>query len=120
VNLLIKRTYKQSIIILLLISIFSAFVEWKKLPISIIVGGILGLANLGGIARGVEGLIRKHRSSGKLIFFSMFRLTILTAILTILVIYKLVNIFGILIGFTVVSIAIIKEGLRLAREQSED
>lgn len=119
-NLLIKRTYKQSIIILLAISILSAFIEWKKLPISILVGGILGLANLGGIARGVEGLVRKHRSSGRLIFFSIFRLTILTAILTILVIYKLVNIFGILIGFTVVSISIIKEGLKIAREFPED
>jgi hypothetical protein len=115
-NLLIKRTYKQSVIILLTVSILSAFIEWKRLPVSILVGGILGLANLGGIARGVEGLIRKHRSSGKLIFFSIFRLTILTAILTILVIYKQVNIFGLLIGFTVVFIVIMKEGLRASKE----
>jgi hypothetical protein len=116
VNLLIKRTYKQSIIILLSLSMLSAFIEWKKFPISILVGGILGLANLGGIARAVEGLIRKHRSSGRLIFFSIFRLTILASILTILVVYKLVNIFGVLIGFTVVVIVILKEGLRAAKE----
>jgi len=78
--------------------------------------GLLGLANLGGIARGVEGLVRKHMSSGRLIFFSIFRLTILTAILTILVIYKRVNIFGLLIGFTVVFIVIMKEGLRASKE----
>jgi len=115
VNLLIKRTYKQSIIILLPVSILSAFIEWKKLPLSILVGGILGLVNLRGIVRGVQGLIG-HGSPGKLIFLSIFRLGILASILTILVIYKLVNIFGILIGFTIVVIAIIKEGLRAAKE----
>jgi hypothetical protein len=115
-NLLIKRTYKLAIIILLPLSILSAFIEWKRLPISILIGGILGLANLRGIARGVEGLIVKNRPSGVLIFFSLLRLTILASILAILVIFKLVNIFGILIGFTVVFIVIIKEGLSVAKE----
>ena len=115
-NLFIKRTYKLAIIILLPLSILSAFIEWKRLPISILVGGILGLVNLRGISRGVEGLVGTHNPTGKLVFFSLFRLTILAAILTILVIYKLVNIFGVLIGFTVVVIVIIKEGLRAAKE----
>jgi hypothetical protein len=115
-HLLVKRTFKQSIIILLSLSILSAFIEWRKLPISILVGGILGLVNLRAIARGVEGLIKTYRPTGKLIFFSIFRLMILGSILTILVVYKLVNIFGILIGFTVVVIVILKEGLRAAKE----
>ncbi|MEW6003048.1 MAG: hypothetical protein AB1638_10435 [Nitrospirota bacterium] len=113
---LIKRIYKQLIIILLPLSTLSALIEWKRLPLSIIIGGILGLANLKGLAWGVEGLIWKHRSSGRLIFFSLLRFLILAFILAILVIYRLVNIFGILAGFTVVFILVLKEGLRYARE----
>ncbi len=115
-NLLVKRTFKQSIIILLSLSILSAFIEWKKLPVSILIGGVLGLANLRAIARGVENLIKTYRPTGKLIFLSIFRLFILASVLTILVVYKLVNIFGVLIGFTVVVIVILKEGLKVAKE----
>ncbi len=114
--ILVKKVYKQGILILLLLALLSAFIEWKKLPLSILVGGILGLANLRGLVRGVTGLIGTHNPTGKLVFFSIFRLFILASILTILVALKLVNIFGILIGFTVVFIVIIKEGLKIAKE----
>lgn len=117
---LIKRVSKQTVIVLLTLSILSAFIEWKRLPISILLGGILGLVNLKGLARGVEGLIGTHRPTGKLIFFSLLRLSILALILTILIIYGRVNIFGILIGFTVVFISLIIGGLRYVREPSED
>lgn len=113
---LVKRTFKQSVIILLPLSILSAFIEWKKLPLSILIGGILGLVNLRSLARGVEGLIGTYRPTGKLVIFSLLRLTILACILTILLFYRLVNPFGLLIGFTVVFISILKEGLRCARE----
>lgn len=83
--------------------------------------GILGLANLRGIIRGVTGLIGTHNPTGKIVFFGIvffgiFRLFILASILTILVALKLINIFGILIGFTVVFIVIIKEGPKIAKE----
>jgi len=113
---LIKRIYKQTIIILLPISIISAFIEWQKLPISILIGGILGLINLRGLARGVEGLIRMGRPAAAIIFSSLLRLSILAFILIILIIYELINILGILIGFTIVFIAILKEGLKAAKE----
>lgn len=112
---LIKRIYKQAIIILLPLSILSAFIEWKKLPVSIFIGGALGLANLKGLAWGVEGLIGTYRPSGKLIFFSLIRLFILACILIILAIFRLVNFLGILIGFTVIFILLLKEGLRAAK-----
>jgi len=113
---LVKRVYKQGIFILLPIAVLSAFFEWKKLPLSILVGGVLGLVNLRGLVRAVEGLIGTYRPTGKLVIFSLLRLTVLAAILTILVAFKLVNIFGILIGFTVVFILIMKEGLKISKE----
>lgn len=114
----IERVYKQSIIILIPLSIISAFIDWKKLPISIIIGGILGLLNLGGLARGVGSFLgaSKVRATIAVIFSSFLRLTALAFILAILFIYKLVNALGILIGFTIVFIVILKEGLRVAKK----
>lgn len=115
----IKRIYKQGIFILLPLAAIAALVEWKKLPISILVGGILGLANLKGLAWGLKDFAISARPSGKVIFLSLVRFFILAFILIILVIEKLVNPVGILIGFTVVFALVIKEGLRIAKESSE-
>jgi len=117
---LIKKIYKQSIIILIPLSVISAFIEWPKLPLGILVGGILGLVNLRGLAKGVQGLTGTHRPTGKLVFFSLFRLAILAIVLGIIIVSGKVNVFGILIGFTAVFISILKEGLRSARELPED
>lgn len=113
---LIKKIYKQGIIILLPLSILSALIEWKKLPVSILIGGALGIANLKGLAWGVESLIGTQRPSGKIVFLSLMRLFILACILIILAYLRLINIFGILIGFTVIFILLLKEGLRAAKE----
>lgn len=83
---------------------------------SILIGGILGLVNLRGIARGVEGLIGSQRPTGKIIFLSLLRLTALALILGILFYYEAVDVLGILIGFTIVFAAIIKEGLHSVRQ----
>jgi len=116
-NPIVKKTFRLSAIILLPLAIVSAFIWGRKLAMGILVGGILGLVNLRGLARGVEGLIDSYRpKGGKLVFFSLFRLTLLAFILALLLIYRLVNPFGILIGFTVVFVAIMKEGLRAAKE----
>jgi hypothetical protein len=114
--ILLKRIYKQALLILLPLSALSAFIEWKKLPLGILAGGVLGLLNLRGLVRGVEGLIGAYRPTAKIVIFSLLRFTILAAILTILVAFRIANVFGILIGFTVVFLMIIKEGLRVAKE----
>jgi hypothetical protein len=90
---------------------------WGRTPaMSILIGGILGLVNLRGIARGVEGLIGSQRPTGKIIFLSLLRLTALALILGILFYYEAVDVLGILIGFTIVFAAIIKEGLHSVRQ----
>lgn len=115
---LIKRIYKQGILILLPLAAISAIFEWKKLPISILLGGILGLANLKGLAWGLKDFATSYRPSGKVIFLSLVRFFILAFLLFILALLKLINLLGILIGFTVVFALIIKEGLRVAKESS--
>jgi len=113
---LLKRIYKRAILILLPLALLSAFFEWKKLPLSILIGGILGLINLRGLARGVYSIVGTYRPTAKMVISTIFRLGFLAVVLIILFASKVVNVFGILIGFTVVFILILTEGLRLARE----
>jgi len=97
----------------------SAFIEWEKLPISILTGGVLGLLNIRALAWGVHGLLGSQRAGTKVLFFSQFRIVMLFLVLTTLVYLKLVNIFGILAGFTVVFGMVIIEGLKYAKDERE-
>jgi len=114
--ILLKRIYKRTLLILLPLSLLSAFIEWKKLPLSILIGGILGLINLRGLARGVHSLVGTYRPTAKIVISTIFRLGFLALVLIILFAFKIVNAFGILIGFTVVFVLIMTEGLRVAKE----
>jgi hypothetical protein len=116
---LIKRIHRQGTIILIVLAAASAFYEWKKLPLSILVGGALGLANIKGLAWGLRDFAASSRPGGKVVFLSIFRFFMIAFILVVLALLKLINLLGVLIGFTVVFILIIKEGLRFAKESSE-
>ena len=116
---LIKRIYKKSFLALIPLAILSALIEWKRLPASILIGGALGFANIKGLAWGVRGLLGTGKATGRMVFFSMFRLFLLFAILSALVYLKLVNIFGILIGLTVIFLLLITEGLKYAKNPSD-
>jgi len=123
---LIKRIHRQSLIFLIitaaittLIAALTDITDWRKMPHSVLIGGLLGLANLKGLAWGLKDFATLHRPSGKLVFWSMLRFFILAFILIVLAILKLIDFFGILIGFTVVFVLILKEGLRIARDSSE-
>jgi hypothetical protein len=98
------------------LALLSAFIEWKKLPFSILIGGILGLINLRGLARGVYSLIGTYRPTAKIVILTILRLGFLAVVLILLFALKVVNVFGILIGFTVVFILIMTEGLKAAKE----
>jgi hypothetical protein len=113
----LKRIYKLGGIILICLAAASAFIEWKKLPLSIIIGGLLGLLNLRGLAWGLRDFA-SSRPTGRVIYWSMVRFFILGTILFILALLKLINFIGILVGFTVVFVLILKEGLQTAREYS--
>ncbi len=51
-----------------------------------------------------------------MIFFSMFRLFLLFAILSLLIYLRLVNVFGVLAGFTVIFGVLLIEGLKYAKK----
>ncbi len=113
-----KRVYKQALIILgplCLISLF--FAEWR-FPFSMAVGGLVGVGNLGGLAWSVTALLSAEKAQAKMVFLSVFKLLIIFAILTVLAVLKLINVWGLLAGFTVVVVLIMKEGLVAARQEA--
>jgi len=123
---LIKRIHRQALIFLIvtatvttIIVAATAVADWRKFPHSVLIGGLLGLANFKGLAWGLKDFAVLQRPSGKLIFWSMVRFFILAVILVVLALLKLINFVGILIGLTVVFALILKEGLREVKQAAE-
>jgi len=111
---MVKKINKQAVVVLAVAALISALIDWKRMPLGVIVGGVLALANLKGIHWGVTALLNPETAStakAKLIIFSFFRLMLVFIILAILLYFHLVNIFGVLIGLTIVFVLIMKEGL---------
>jgi|WetSurMetagenome_2_1015567.scaffolds.fasta_scaffold516656_2 hypothetical protein len=123
---LIKRVHRQALIFLVITATVTTIIvaataaaDWRKFPHSVLIGGLLGLANFKGLAWGLKDFAVLQRPSGKLIFWSMVRFFILALILVVLALLKLINFVGILIGLTVVFALILKEGLREVKQAAE-
>lgn len=116
---MIKRVYRNSAFVLVILAAASAFFEWKRLPASILIGGLLALVNLKGLSWGVESLIGSYKATARLVFFSMLRLAMLVFIVAVLLWLKLINVIGIFIGLTVVFTVIMIEGLRASAEENK-
>lgn len=119
-QIMIQKIYKQSIwtiIPISLISIFFTSWDWR-VSLSIFMGGFIGIANLRGIVWSVRALFGTERSQTKMMVLSMFRLLVIFSILIILAILEVIKAYGLLIGFTVVFIIIIKEGWITAKKEA--
>lgn len=131
---LIKKVTKKSVIIVFPLILLSFLVDWNDerlkfvglfgspglMPMSILIGSIIGLANLKGLVWGIESLLGTHRANTRMVFLSLFRLFILFAIIIILVVMRLINLLGFLIGMTVVFLVLIQEALEMAKQQGKD
>ncbi len=112
------RVIKKTIFIILPAIILSGyFIEPKKIPLGIFMGWLLGIINLRQLSRNVEGVFGSERATFKLLFMSMTRLIFLCAAIFALIYYKVVNIFGLLAGFTVVFVFILIEGAKVGKSQ---
>jgi hypothetical protein len=113
---ILKGVIKKSLIIILPVAAVSAFFEWKKLPLGIIIGGVFGILNMGGLVRSVRGVIGSSKTTAKIIFLSMTRLFILFTAIFILIWLEIINILGMLFGFTVVFVLILVEGMIVGKK----
>lgn len=116
---LIRKIYKKSVIILIPLAALSTLIEPKKLPAGILVGGILALLNIKGLAWGVEGLLGSEKAAGKMLFLSQFRLVMLFIVIAVVVYLRIVNVFGLLAGLTVVFALVLIEGYKHSKKEQQ-
>ncbi len=114
---LTKDIARNSAFILIPAAAISAFLPWKNLPFSILIGGLLGILNMKALAWSVEGILGTSSANAKMLFFAQFRFVMLIIIVTTLAILKLVTIPGLLAGFSVVFAQVLITGLRHARRR---
>ncbi len=114
---LLRRVIQKSIFIIIPAAALASFFEWKKLPLGILTGGLLGILNLRGLVRSVEGLIGSAVSTAKIVLLSMTRLLLLFLAIFVLIKFNLINILGLLSGFTIVFILILIEGVKMSKSQ---
>lgn len=112
---LISRISRLSFIVLIPLAVVSGFLEWKKLPLSIIIGGVLGLLNLRVLSWGIGGMLGSSRATGAMVVFSILRLLFLFLVMAILLYLGVITIMGLLIGFTVVFTVLLVEGIKEAK-----
>ncbi len=136
---LTRKVTKKSLLIMLplvlLFFLMNSFMEtWRNehlrflglfgnpalLPMSIVIGWILGIANLKGLVWGIDSLLGTQRANTRLVFLSLFRLGVLFAIIIILAALRLINLLGLLVGMTVVFIVLIIEAIKIAKEQGKE
>jgi len=86
-----------------------------RLAGGVVAGGALGYLNFELLARGVEGFIGAGAVRGVVVFLSFLRLGIMFLLITALVYFQVVGVFGLLIGFTVVFTVNIFVGLKMAK-----
>lgn len=117
-ELMVKRIYKQSAIMLIASAVISIFFAEWRFSLSILIGGIVGIGNLRGVVWSVKALLGAEQAQSKMMVLSMFRLFGIFFVLAALAVFKIINAYGLLAGFTIVFIIMIKEGLIAAKRES--
>jgi hypothetical protein len=112
---ILNGVIKKSIIIIIPAALAAAYFEWENPPLGILAGTVFGILNLRGLVRSVNGFIGSQGLTPKIIFMSMTRLFLLFVAITVLIWLKIVNVFGLLFGFTVVFVLILFEGIKAAK-----
>ncbi|RJQ50240.1 MAG: hypothetical protein C4538_00665 [Nitrospiraceae bacterium] len=115
---ILKRVVKKSIFIIVPAIAASAFYEPRKLPLGIFIGWLFGIFNLRALTRNVAGLIGSGKAAPLVVFLNIMRLSLLFVAIFLLVYYRVVNIIGLLLGFTVVFIFILIEGWKVGKENN--
>ncbi|MBI5213287.1 MAG: ATP synthase subunit I [Nitrospirae bacterium] len=117
-ELMVKRIYRQSAAALIASAVISIFFTEWRFSLSILIGGLVGIGNLRGIVWSVKALLGAEQAQSKMMVLSMFRLLLIFSALIILAIFGVIKAYGLLAGFTIVFIIMIKEGLIAAKRES--
>jgi len=108
---IVKGVFKKSLFIILPALAVSIYFKWERAPEGIVAGWIFGIFNLRALTRSVSGLIGSDKATAKIMILSIIRLAVLLTVIGVLIYFRIVNIFGMVFGFTVVFILILIEGV---------
>ena len=111
---MIKKIARNTAIILIPAAAVAAFLPYENLPLSLLIGGMLGILNIRALSWSIEGIIGTSSVTMKMLFFSQFRFVMLALIVVLLAYLRLVTIFGIMAGFSVVFSQVLFVGMRNA------
>ncbi|MBZ0154818.1 MAG: ATP synthase subunit I [Alphaproteobacteria bacterium] len=114
---LIKRVVKGMLLLLIPLSLLSLFFAGWRFSLGILLGGGMGAGNLKGLAWSVRLFLGEEKAQAKMLVVSIFRFLILFTLLVVLAAAGVITIGGVLIGFTVVFVLVLKEGLFAARKE---
>lgn len=107
----IEKIIKQSAFIIFPIAIISLFfIEWR-FAFSLLIGGSVFCGSLRMIMWEVDKFINKPMGQTIIVGMSAVKILIIFILLVILADFKLLNILGLMIGFTLVQLIILKEAL---------
>lgn len=126
---MIKKIIKQSLYIILPLTVLSFLADWNSevlksvrnfgapdlIPLSLLAGGLIGIANLKGLAWSIELLTGNRKTDRKIRVLGIFRLFILFGLITFLAYSRRVNLLALMVGMAVVFVLTVKEGLKRAR-----
>ena len=115
---IVKAVSKQSLLILAPLCLISLLFAGWRFAFSMAVGGLIGVGNLRGLAWSVTALLGTGKSHAKMVVLSVFRLLIIFSVLAGLALLRLINLWGLIPGFTVVLAVIISVGLRTVKKGS--
>ncbi|MEJ2323590.1 MAG: ATP synthase subunit I [Nitrospirota bacterium] len=107
---MMRRVYKLAALIVIPLALASALIEPVKLPLGIVAGAVLAAVNFRGMHRNLQGLMETERPTVKLAVLSVVRLLIVFTAIILLAALKAVNLIGLMVGFTVVVVLVVKEG----------
>jgi hypothetical protein len=117
-EIMIKKTFKQSLILISLLAIASVFfMEWK-FPLSVIIGGIIFLASLWVLSWAVRKFLGKPMGQVIIVGISALKILVIFIILIALAMLGIINVVGLMTGFVVSLIVTLKEGFIAARQEA--
>lgn len=96
-----------------------SFIDWKRYPPALIMGGVVGLLHLKGVQITARNVARGVDASGLLLFFSIFRLALVGTVLYVLIRHAGLDPVGLLVGLMTVHATVLYAGWRNSKESQE-
>ncbi len=117
-EIMIKKIFKQSLILISVLAAISVFFAEWRFPLSVMIGGIIFLASLWSIFWAVRKFLGQAMAHPIIIGISTIKILAIFIILVALAMLGIINVVGLMTGFIASLIVTVKEGLVAARQEA--